>query len=492
MRWAQQEDPSSHWTTELSQRRFTLAVIAFTLFHLFMAPWLPITEDELYYWTWSQNIQMSYFDHPMMVALLIRIGTLLFGNTIFAIRFFAIVLSSATVLLLGVLSPRRTLLGLLLFTPLFLIASCLMTPDSPLLFFWTAYLALMVRINTIFSVWQRDPMERVYRSVPVHFYHWIGAGTLLGLGILSKYTMALAIPCSFLLFLTAYRVRAWILGYSLHLLTAFIVALPILLYNLKHNYAPLLFQWNHTLQTHSHGWSCLFEFIGSQILFVGLLPFLMLPIVLMRARQFKDNPTLHTCLWFFGLPFFFFLYRSISGHLEANWPLVAFLAFWPMAQKIFIESSFFVWNRALLWISFALPFLFSLVILVHLLYPIKWIPPEKDRISKMQNQAELLKIAADKVRLFQLPLFSSSYQFTSFFRFYGIHDSHQIHPGTRMSQFTVNPVDVCQYPAILAFQHETENIAQLDCFKHRSTKDVYTLTVRGKKIANFYLHLYEK
>jgi 4-amino-4-deoxy-L-arabinose transferase-like glycosyltransferase len=51
-----------------------------------LAALVPPFDDELYYWCWSRDLQLSYYDHPPMVAYLIRLSTELFGDTILAIR----------------------------------------------------------------------------------------------------------------------------------------------------------------------------------------------------------------------------------------------------------------------------------------------------------------------------------------------------------------------------------------------------------------------
>ena len=48
--------------------------------HLIFAAFLPPMEDELYYWAWAQSLQKSYYDHPPMVAYLIRASTAVWGN----------------------------------------------------------------------------------------------------------------------------------------------------------------------------------------------------------------------------------------------------------------------------------------------------------------------------------------------------------------------------------------------------------------------------
>jgi 4-amino-4-deoxy-L-arabinose transferase-like glycosyltransferase len=43
--------------------------------------------DEAYYWTWSRESVISYLDHPPMVSWGIWLGTHIFGDTNFGVRF---------------------------------------------------------------------------------------------------------------------------------------------------------------------------------------------------------------------------------------------------------------------------------------------------------------------------------------------------------------------------------------------------------------------
>ena len=57
------------------------ALAALTLFRLVVAAALPLSPDEAYYWVWSRALAPGYLDHPPMVALWIRAGTWLAGDS---------------------------------------------------------------------------------------------------------------------------------------------------------------------------------------------------------------------------------------------------------------------------------------------------------------------------------------------------------------------------------------------------------------------------
>ena len=68
------------------KKLFWLIGIA-TLVRIIAAVTVDLGNDEVYYLTYAQHLQWNYFDHPPMVALLIRLTTFnLHFNTEFFIR----------------------------------------------------------------------------------------------------------------------------------------------------------------------------------------------------------------------------------------------------------------------------------------------------------------------------------------------------------------------------------------------------------------------
>ncbi len=77
----------------LTPRRTALIVSALVLLRLVVAAVTPITFDEAYYWTWSKHLAGGYYDHPPAVALVIRLGTMIAGDTPLGVRLVAILLA---------------------------------------------------------------------------------------------------------------------------------------------------------------------------------------------------------------------------------------------------------------------------------------------------------------------------------------------------------------------------------------------------------------
>jgi hypothetical protein len=55
----------------------------------------PLAFDEAYYWQWSKNLAWGYYDHPPLIAFMIRAGT---SSLFSAIRVSAVAVRAALLL----------------------------------------------------------------------------------------------------------------------------------------------------------------------------------------------------------------------------------------------------------------------------------------------------------------------------------------------------------------------------------------------------------
>ena len=142
----------------------------------------PLSYDEAYYWTWSQHLAGGYYDHPPMVALVIRLGTLIAGDTEFGVRLASILLAlpmsfavyRASQLLFH--DERIAASATLLLNATLMVAAgtLIVTPDAPLMVASAFVLYALAKVlETGRGVW------------------WLGVGLAVGLALLSKYTALL-------------------------------------------------------------------------------------------------------------------------------------------------------------------------------------------------------------------------------------------------------------------------------------------------------------
>lgn len=410
--------------------------IALLIVYLVLAALLPAADDEVYYWSWSKDLQWSYYDHPPMTAVLIRLSTAIFGDSIFGFRVPACIASAFVVYIIGHLTPYKPLLWALILSPLYTIGAVIITPDSPLLMFWAAYLRWLVEVHRRMS-----PATESDASRPISFSWWLLGGIILGCGVLSKYTMGLAVPTGFIAFLLARRsYREWLPGYVFHGLIAFVVASPILIYNIQQHFEPILFQLKHANQGTSNALKSIIEFVGVQILLFGTMPFFLLPWVATHCRRLCQDSRLRVCACLYAIPLVFFLYKSTQSRLEGNWALVCFVSFWPVAAEWLLttdKSDF--WRRTTPW-SFIPPTLASVVVFVHWIYPLPFVPTKVDRIHRQVALQTATQEVARQIHEHgeSIPVYTNSYQMTSWLRFQKL-KARQIDQLTRPSHFTRPP-----------------------------------------------------
>src|ERR1700716_4714146 len=74
-------------------RNTALIILAMVALRLAAAAWTPLTFDEAYYWMWSKHLAGGYYDHPPGVAVVIRLGTMIAGDTELGVRLGSVLLA---------------------------------------------------------------------------------------------------------------------------------------------------------------------------------------------------------------------------------------------------------------------------------------------------------------------------------------------------------------------------------------------------------------
>lgn len=222
------------WTT----LAWGIAGYAFTL-RLVFAGCVELMPEEAYYWNYAQHLDFGYLDHPPMVAWLIRCGTWLFGQSEFGVRVGALLCGLVTSHYVWRLTresagPIFALIALALVQclPYFFLSGMLMTPDAPLCAAWAAALYHLKRALV-------DGSGR----------HWWYAGISLGLGMLSKYTIALVGVAALLYMVVAPPARSWWRRPQPYVAAALALVLfcPVIIWNAQHDWASFAFQTSRRL-----------------------------------------------------------------------------------------------------------------------------------------------------------------------------------------------------------------------------------------------------
>ena len=217
-----------------------LAVLGYLLLlRVVYAGALELLPEEAYYWSYSRHLELSYLDHPPLVAWLISLGTALFGHGEWGVRAPSILCSLATAGFSGALAYRwlgktaaAVCLALVAALPFSFTSGVVMTPDAPLAAAWTGALLFL---------WCALVEERPRA--------WWGAGACLGLGLLAKYTIALLGLGALAFALLDRRARAQLArpepwaGAALTL----VLFSPVVAWNAENHWASFLFQSSRRL-----------------------------------------------------------------------------------------------------------------------------------------------------------------------------------------------------------------------------------------------------
>jgi 4-amino-4-deoxy-L-arabinose transferase-like glycosyltransferase len=466
----------------VSFRGFGLLLLALLPAYLVLSVVVPPADDELYYWCWAQWLQLSYYDHPPMTAYLIRAATEVFGDTLFAVRLPAVASTLIVLAVIGWLTRPRSLLPLVVSTPLFTLGAVIVTPDTPLLMFWALYLAWLVRVQ--------ERLDEGQPSLPL----WLLGGVVLGCGILGKYTTGLAAVAGFLSFVAAGNWRRWFLGYVLHMTVAFLVTLPILVHNVRHDFVPLLYQWKHSMGSPEPGLKAFGEFVGIQVVLFGLLPFVVFVWTVRHFRELRADPRLRVCACLFAFPFAFFLYKATRGPLEGNWALACYIAVWPLAAHWYETVRHSVHWRRFTAAAFGVPVAAVVLVAVHLVTPLPFLPPMHDRVTRQVAKVGLARqLAVDLPRAGDpAPVFIETYQWVALLRFHGI-DARQIDGFSRPSHFTQTPERPTDHDRVYVFAegYLPQEFVGGFPFPPRIVGK-YPLVVRGREVAVFWLMEYAR
>jgi 4-amino-4-deoxy-L-arabinose transferase-like glycosyltransferase len=277
----------------------------------------PMAPDEAYYWVWSHALAPGYFDHPPMVALWIRLGTLIAGEGNLGVRLLAPLSAALGSLLLvqagdDLLGRGRGVMAALLLnaTLLFAVGATTMTPDTPLLLFWTAALWALARlVATGDGRW------------------WLVAGAAGGLALDSKYTALLLAPAILAWLLASPSLRPWLRRPQPWAAAALALALftPVLLWNAGHGWVSFAKQGGREgVFNPGRALQFLAELLAGQL---GLLTPLVallcgagLVLAVRKARHGDPAWTLLAAVT--ALPALVFVQHALGDRVQANWPSV--------------------------------------------------------------------------------------------------------------------------------------------------------------------------
>jgi 4-amino-4-deoxy-L-arabinose transferase-like glycosyltransferase len=381
-------------------RRYEAAVVVTILVlvvvRLVCAALTPLAFDESLYWLWSKTIAGGYLSHPPVNPILIRLGTMLFGDTALGVRVFGVLLAlpaSWAVWRAGAIlfaDERVGATAALYFNLTLVIAvgSALATPDNPVVAA-AAFLLLA--------------LAKLYQSGRGAW--WLAIGLAFGVGMLAKYT-TLFFAVSILVWLLWVREqRQWLFTPWpwVSALIAVAVFSPTLIWNAEHHWASVLYQFNRVVVQE---WSLRYlgDFLASQVGLVTPPIFVLGAMGLVAFMRGEGGPRgarvlVNALVWPITL---YFIWHSFHERVEGNWPEPIYAAFviaaavaaerirWPGVWHTVAS-----WSR---WLAVPVGLVIAAGIYAQAVFGVVWLGPGDPTARMLGAGWSELGVAIDDVR----------------------------------------------------------------------------------------------
>ena len=294
-----------------------------------------VQDDEAYYWVYAHYLDWGYFDHPPMIALLIKIGTFFFKGAL-AVRIVPLLLNTATIYLTEkITSPKNPFLfyTIVLSVAVLQISGFVAVPDVPLMFFTALF----------FLVYNNYLQRSSWRNALL-------LGVVAALLLYSKYHAVLLL---FFILLSNFELLRNAKIYAAGFLALLLFA-PHLWWQYQHNWLSFryhLFESN----VNPYKFSYTTDYILGQALLAGPIAgfFLWPASFLYRTKNLFERSLKFTAVGFFV----FFLLSTLKGKVEPNWTSPAIVPVMVLAHEYLQEKA--GWRK---WLVRLLPVTMALVI----------------------------------------------------------------------------------------------------------------------------------
>lgn len=293
---------------------------------------IELSEDEAYQWMWSQRLDWAYYSKPPLIAWLQWLGTSLWGDTAFGVRFMSPVLALLCNVLVWCFVRKRTdertafwVVAVFAVTPLFAVGGVLLTVDAPTVLCYTA---------TALAMWKAMEQDSTK--------WWALAGVAAALGFLSKFFSPFlwAGLFLFLAFNRSYRHQLRRPGPWLALAMNVAAAFPVLYWNITHDWVTVThLKERGGLDGSAHlNFATLGEFAGSVTGLLNPVFFIAAALAAWGWLRMKEKPALLSFLVCMSVPVFLvYLGLSVQAKAQPNW--IA-----PAAPILFLAAA--VWWHA--------------------------------------------------------------------------------------------------------------------------------------------------
>jgi hypothetical protein len=321
------------------QRALWILILVSLTVRAFIAGFLELGNDEVYYWTYAKFPDLSHFDHPPMVGWVIQLFTVnLHFSDEFFIRLASVAFGTANTFLIFLIGKtvKDSLTGLyaaFLFTAsfyCFTIAGTFIMPDTPQVLFWLMSLYFLLR----------SLPDRTLSKTSRFFL--LASGFMIGLALLSKYHSVFLIIGAFLYIL--FFNRAWFRAKETYiaLVIAILLFTPVIFWNVQNQFISFSFHESRVNPSESGiRWDFFYTEILGQVFYNNPVNFIIIITAfagLTAGKKFLEKEKLWFLL-FMGLPLsLVFLFFSLFNSTLPHWTGPAYIGYILIATSFLRES----------------------------------------------------------------------------------------------------------------------------------------------------------
>ncbi len=374
----------------LSKNHRYLFFGAWLVINLFQACSTELFDDEAYYWVYSQFPAWGYFDHPPMIAIMIKTGYAIFKSEL-GVRLLVVLANAATIFLISKLIDDRNdklFYAIALSVAVGHIGGIIAVPDVPLLFFVTLFFLMYRRFLDNMS-WPNCLM----------------LGISIALMLYTKYHGVLIVLFTLLSNLKLFtRYQTYIAG-----IVSLVLFAPHLHWQYVHNFPSVQY---HLFERNASAYQLEYtsEYLVAQLALAG--PFVGW-LLIWSAIRYKTMSPVEKALQYTLIGFYiFFLISTVKGRVEANWTLPAFVGLIVLGHQYLKDKP-----HVTKWVYRSLPLTLFLVLLMRIYMMIDVERMRKIGKDEFHRNTEWTAIISQKARGRPV-VFVDSYQRPSKYWFY--------------------------------------------------------------------------
>jgi 4-amino-4-deoxy-L-arabinose transferase-like glycosyltransferase len=345
-----------------------------------------LSPEEAQYWTWSKFLDVYYYSKPPLIAYFNYFSTFIFGINDLGVRINAVIIGALLSFLVYYFSlslfkdEKIAFLGFLslFFTPAYNLSSVLFLTDTLLVLFFFIYVVVLYKL---------------FEEKKNIFYVLLSLS--LGLGLLSKQIMILAVFITFLIIFLRKREFLKDVKLYLSLICGLLIGLiPFLIWNIQHDFATL----KHLLflsgvegqeKPFSKSLQYIGDYIVSQIAINSIFLFPFLVFAVYKGFGEKDDFKKFFLLVFPIFTFIFFFFIAFKHRVYGNWPAFSYITLYIILGFYILKKNWFKSFFAAGFLSLVSVFILFYTPIIDKIGLTNLLPPEKDPTKRLVGWKDL-------------------------------------------------------------------------------------------------------